>query len=139
MTIDDRAVAQLAHLRHDCLYREKHMAEIDRNRAVELLRCDLVELVALVVGSVVDQYRGGAERRANLAERGAQRRGVGEVAGHEKWPRRRALSERNGESGAGFALQVEKCNLGTVLDKSADKARANAAGTAGDDHRSAFE
>ena len=138
MTIDDRAVAQVAHLRYDCLCREKHMAEIDRNRAVELLRCDLVELVALVVGSVVDQYRGGAERRANLAERGAQRRGVGEVAGQEEWTRR-ALAERIGECGAGFALQVEKRDLGTVLDKSADKARANAAGTAGDDHRSAFE
>ena len=34
------------------------MAEIDRNRAIELLRCDLIELVALVVGSVVDQHRG---------------------------------------------------------------------------------
>jgi hypothetical protein len=53
-----------------------------------LLRCYLVELVALVVGSVVDQHRGGAERRANLAERGAQRRGVGEIAGHEEWTRR---------------------------------------------------
>jgi len=52
-------VAQLAHLRHDCLCREKHVAEIDRNRAVELLRCDLIELVAPVVGSVIDQHRGG--------------------------------------------------------------------------------
>ena len=52
--------------------REKHMAEIDRNRAVELLRRDLVELVALVVGSVVDQHGSGAEcpcesRRARRA------------------------------------------------------------------------
>ena len=38
-----------------------------------------------------------------------------------------------------LALQVEKRDLGTVLDKSADKRRANAAGAAGDDHRSAFE
>jgi len=35
------------------------MTEIDRNHAVELLRCDLVELVALVVGSIVDQHRRG--------------------------------------------------------------------------------
>jgi hypothetical protein len=41
--------------------------------------------------------------------------------------------------GAGFALQVEKRDLGTVLSKSADKTRANAAGAAGDDHRSAFK
>jgi hypothetical protein len=45
--------------------------------------------------------------------------------------------ERVREGGAGFALQVEKRDLGTVLDK--DKGRANAAGAAGDDHRSAFE
>jgi hypothetical protein len=92
----------------------------------------------VVVGSVVDQYCGGAERRANLAERGAQRRGVGEVAGHEEWTGR-ALDERIGEGGAGFALHVEKRDLGTALGKGADKGRANAAGTAGDDHRSAFE
>ena len=41
--------------------------------------------------------------------------------------------------GAGFALQVEKRDLGTVLDKSADKGHANATGAAGDDYRSAFE
>ena len=82
------------------------MAEIDRNRAVELLRCDPVELVALVVGSVVDQHRSGTERRANLAERSAQRRGVCEVAGYEEWTRP-ALDERSGQGGAGFALQVE--------------------------------
>jgi hypothetical protein len=111
---------------------------IDRNRAVELLRCDLVELVALVVGSVVDQHRSGTECGADLAERRAQRRGVGEVAGHEEWTCH-ALDERIGEGGAGFALQVEKRDLGIVLDKGADKGRANAAGAPGNDHRSAFE
>src|SRR5580704_2652254 len=84
------------------------------------------------------KHGSGAERRANLAERGAQRRDVGEVAGHEEWTRR-ALAKRIGECGAGFALQVEKRDLGTVLDEGADKGRANATGAAGDDHRSAFE
>jgi hypothetical protein len=60
--------------------------------------------------------------------------GIGEVAGHEEWTRR-ALDERSGEGGAGFALEVEKRDLGPVLDKGC----ANAAGAAGDDHRSAFE
>jgi hypothetical protein len=50
-----------------------------------MLRCDLVERGALVVGSVVDQHRGGAERRANLPEGGAQRYDVGEVAAREEW------------------------------------------------------
>jgi hypothetical protein len=118
---DDRAVAQLAHLRHDCLRREKYMAEVDRNRAVELLWCDLGKLVALVVGSVVDQHRGGAEcRRARRADALRPRQ--------MNWPVR-----------AGFALQVEKRDLGTVFDEGADKGRANAAGSAGDDHRSTFE
>jgi hypothetical protein len=114
------------------------MAEIDRNRAIELLRCDLAELVALVVGSVVDQHGSGAECRANLAERAAQRRDVGEIAGHEEWTRR-TVAERIGECRAGFALLVDERDLGAVLDKGADKGRANATGTAGDDHRSAFE
>jgi hypothetical protein len=114
------------------------MAEIDRNRAVELVWCDLVELVALVVGSVVDQRCSGTERPANLAERSAQRRGVGEVAGDEEWARR-TLAKGVCQCGAGVALQVEKRDLGTVLDKGADKGRANAAGAPGDDHRSAFE
>ena len=100
------------------------------NDAERATRCGL--------GSVVDQHGSGAERRANLAERGAQRRDVGEVAGYEERTRR-ALAERIGECGAGFALQVEKRDLGTVLDKGADKGRANATGAAGDDHRSAFE
>ena len=103
------------------------MAEIDRNRAVELLGCDLVELVALVVGSVVDQYGSRAECRTKLAQRDTQRRGVGEVAGHEEWTRR-TFAQRIGECGAGFALLVEKRDFGTVLDKGADKGRANATG-----------
>jgi hypothetical protein len=51
----------------------------------------------------------------------------------------RIFAERIGECGAGFALLVEERDLGTVLDKGADKGRANATGAAGDDHRSAFE
>jgi hypothetical protein len=43
------------------------------------------------------------------------------------------------ECGAGFVLLVEERELGTVLDKGADKARANATGAAGDNHGSAFE
>ena len=100
------------------------MAEIDRNRAVELLRCDLVELVALVVGSVVDQHGSGAECRANLAERGAQRRDVGEVAGHEEWARR-TFAERISECGAGFALLVEERDLRTcqeIIESTFDRA-----------------
>jgi hypothetical protein len=90
------------------------------------------------LAALLTQHRGGADRRANLAERGAQRRGVGEIAGHEEWTRL-ALDERIGECGAGFALQVEKRDPGTVLGKGADKGRANAAGAAGNDHRSTFE
>ena len=56
----------------------------------------------------------------------------------EEWTRR-TFAERIGECGAGFALLVEERDLGTVLDKGADKGCANAASAAGDDHRSAFE
>ena len=71
-------------------------------------------------------------------QHGAQRRNVGEVAGHEEWTRR-TFAERSSKRGAGFALLVKKRDPGTVLDKRADKGRANAAGSAGDDHRSAFK
>jgi hypothetical protein len=37
------------------------------------------------------------------------------------------------------AREIPVPDLGTVLDKGADKGRANATGAAGDDHRSAFE
>jgi hypothetical protein len=75
---------------------------------------------------------------ARISPSAARSRDVGEIAGQEEWTRR-TFAERIGECGAGFALLVEERDLGTVLDKGADKGRANATGAAGDDHCSAFE
>jgi len=60
------------------------VAQIDRLRAVPIVRRHRVDGVALVIGGVVDQHAGRAEPGPGLADRRAQRRDVGDVAGQEQ-------------------------------------------------------
>ena len=86
--IDDRAEAQLAHLRMHGLGCEKVMPQIHVLRMVPIVGGDVGDRVALVVGGVVDQDRDRAELRAGFRDRSLQRRDVGHVAVREKAPSR---------------------------------------------------
>ena len=114
------------------------MAEIDRDRPVELGRRDRGEFIALVVGGVVDEDSGRAERGADFVERGAQRVDIGQIAAHDE-RLVGTLREAVGEGDAGVFLQVEKPDARLVLGKRADERSADAAGAAGDDDRAAVE
>ena len=136
--VDDRAIAEFAHLRHDRLRGKENMTEIDRHRAVELGRGHRREVVALVVGSVVDQDGGRAERRPRLIEGAAQSLYVSQIARQEQrlFPTATCCL---GQRCPGIRLDVEKRDAGAVFGESADKGAADAPAAAGHHDRAPLE
>ena len=95
--------------------------------------------MALVVGGVVDQHRGVAERGVDPRHRGAQGVDVQEVARHEQRRCTALAGHLPHQRFAGIGIDVEKSDPGLLCRERTHECGANAGGAAGDQHDTARE
>ena len=131
--IDDRAVAELLHVRVHRLRGEELVPQIDVHRAVPVLRRHLVDRLAVIVGGVVDQHGDRPERGPHARDRRPQRLDVGEVAADEERRMRGAPKGSPTSASRRFAVDVDEGDLRALAGEGLDDRRADAGSAAGDE------
>src|SRR5580704_2762376 len=114
------------------------MLEIDRDSPVPIVLGDLLGLVALVMGRVVDEDIDRAVRAANSLDAGAQRLDDGHVASLEMHGVSRLL-QFTSELRRGRLVDVEEAYLRLLPGEGAHDRLADAAPTARDENAFVFE
>ncbi len=128
--IDDRAAAVRAHPRHHRLGAEELVLEVHVEPVVPIFLGDLIDVVAVVVGGIVDQH---VERPAPLdqpLDAAASLRDVREIDLLER-ARRSARQARRDSSSFSMSMKVTS---EPWRANAFDDARANARSAAGDEH-----
>src|SRR6516225_9580783 len=125
-------------MRADRLRGEELMAEVHVVRLVPIFGRHLVDNMAVVVGSVVDEHADGTDFRPDSRDRGSQRGDVGNVAMEEARAVFGAI-QALGESLRGRVLDVDEGDAGIVLSERRDDGRTDAGAAAGDERNAIGE
>ena len=118
--------------------REELVLEIDGDSPVPIFLGDLLGLVALVMGRVVDEDIDRAMRAADFVDAGAQRLDVGHVASLELHAMSRIL-QFAGELRRGLLVDVEEPHLRFLPGEGAHDRLADAASPARDENALVLE
>ena len=109
------------------------MFQVDCDALVEIFGGDVLELVALVMGGVVDEHGDRPELGANRGDCGAERVNVGEVGG--RVVNLLALPPNARGDGLRFLLlDIDEADLRALGSEVLDNRFADAAAAAGDQH-----
>src|SRR5471030_655541 len=131
--VQDHAAAGRFHAGCDGLRAEELVAQVDSLVVVPVFGGDVGDLMAVVVGGVVDQDVDGAVLLRDAGEGGRQRIEVGQVAVVEGgWYRRAAQIVF--ELARGVVGDVDEEDVGALFGEGVDQGRADAGAAAGDHH-----
>jgi len=100
---------------------------------VEVIRCDFVDAVALIVGGIVDEDVDGGVVCEDGVDGGFRRRNVREIAVDVFGGRAALDGERVHEGVCGFVIDVEESDAGALASEVCDDGFADAGGAAGDE------
>ena len=125
----------LAHVSGDVFGGKKLVLEVDRHGGVPTLGCGVLDLVALVVGRVIQQHGDRAKVLAHRVDATRQGGDVGQI-GQDKQRRVLRLSQALGQRGTGLSVDVQKTNPRALSCELLDQAGAYAGSTAGNQHGS---
>jgi hypothetical protein len=137
--VDDRAAARRSHVGGHRLGGEELVLEVDRDAGVPARGCGVLDLVALVVGRVVQQRGDRPEARAHGGDRLLERRRVGDVGAQEQRRGGRTRREPLHQRLARRDVEVDEADASALRDELFYERRADAAGSAGDEHRAASQ
>ena len=138
--VDDRSAAHLLHAGHHGLDREERRALVHRDARVVVLRRHVHEVMAVVVGHVINEYVEVAQRAGRVADGRLQRRDIGDIRlaipGARTIPPSRSFCTSACEGASAIST---KATSAPCLANASVMTSADARATAGDENTAAAQ
>src|SRR5256885_4842904 len=133
--IDDGASAKPLHLWRGGLRRKEHVPQVYRDALIPVVRCDLVERVAVVVAGIVDEHSNVAQLDADFFDSRPQGGEVVEVAIDEVRRGSRLFLNLSDQHPTLFLRDIHETHTRPLPGEGAREGRTNTASSAGDEDR----